>query len=110
MNATIPCTVVDDDETIEADTTIEVEAQWFAGWRETRFEPGEPAGYEVQVSRLNLTADLRGIVTDCARIVFDNGRAVCISVNPDEWQRADAVDIDDDELRAEIAAYLEAWP
>lgn len=107
MNTTIPCTVVDDDETIEADTTLDVEAQWFRGFPETRLDPGEPAGYEVQASRLNLTADLRGIVTDCARIVFDNGRAVCIAVNPDEWQRADAVDIDDDELRAELAAYLE---
>lgn len=107
MNTTIPCTVVDDDETIEAGTTIDVEAQWFAGWRETRLDPGEPAGYEVRYAQLNLTPDLRAITTDCARIVFDNGRAVCVSVNPDEWQRVDAVDIDDDDLRAELAAYLE---
>lgn len=107
MNTTIPCAVCDDEETIEVATTIDVEAQWFAGWRETRFEPGEPAGYEVTRSRLNLTPDLRAIVTDCARIQVDGGRAVAVSINPDEWQRAEAVDIDDDELRAELAAYLE---
>ena len=107
MNTTIPCTVVDDDETIEADTTIDVEAQWFAGWRETRFEPGEPAGYEVWSSRLNLTADLHAIVTDCARIQVEGGRPVVVSVNPDEWRRAEAVEIDDDDLHAALVAYLE---
>lgn len=108
MNTLIPCTVSDDDDLVCDDTTLDVDAQWYRGFPETRHEPGEPAGYEVQSCRLNLTSDLRGIVTDCARIQFDNGRAVAISVNPDEWQRADAVDLsdDDDVLRAAVA-YLE---
>lgn len=107
MNATIPCAVCDDDETIEVETTIDVEAEWYRGFRETRFEPGEPAGYEVRYTQLNLTADLRAIVTDCVRIQVGCGRPVPVTINPDEWQRADAVEIDDDALRAELAAYLE---
>lgn len=107
MNTLIPCTVTDDDDLVCDDTTLDVDAQWYRAYPETRLSPGEPAGYEVQSARLNLTADLRGIVTDCARIVFDNGRAVEIAVNPDEWQRAEAVDLsDDDDLRRVTEGYL----
>lgn len=105
MNTLIPCTVTDDDDLVCADTTLDVVAEWFRGFRETRFEPGEPAGYDIRLSRLNLTADLRGIVTDCARIEFD-GHSVVIPVNPDEWQRATAVDIDDEEFHDTLSRYL----
>lgn len=108
MNTLIPCTVSDDDDLVAADTTLDVDAQWYRAYPETRLSPGEPAGFEVQSCRLNLTSDLRGIVTDCARITIEPGCVATISVNPDEWQRATVVDIDDEELNSALGRYLDS--
>lgn len=106
MNTTIPCTVTDEDETVYADTTLDVVADWFEGWRETRTDPGEPAGYEVAYSRLNLTDDLRAIRTDCYRVQIQHGQPVFVFINPDLLP-APTVDLDSDDLHEALVSYLE---
>ena len=90
----------------EADAVIDVEAEYCPHHPATRIDPEEPAGYEIFSAKLQVDANLRGLVTDRVTLWVQGGREVEIDVDPELIAKVDALDLDDDLLMEELATYL----
>lgn len=101
---TVPATARANEQ--EADAVIDVEAEYCPYRSETRYEPAEPAGYEIFSAKLQVDANLRGLVTDRVTLWVQGGREVEIDIDPEQLAKVDAIDLDDESLRDELAAYL----
>ena len=90
----------------ETDALIDVEAEYCPYRPMTLHDPEEPAGYEIFSAKLQVDANLRGLVTDRVTLWVQGGREVEIDIDPEHLAKLDAIDLDDETLRDEIAAYL----
>lgn len=98
---TIPCTVSDEYHEAVLTGVLEILAEH----QLAEPDAGLPAGLEFQYTRLHVTPEMRAFTTDCLLVRVDGQREVAISHNPDVMLGAH-IDIDDDGLREEVAAYL----
>ena len=91
---------------IEHDARIDVEAIYCPAIPMTLHDPAEPAGYEICTAKLNVDENMRGLVTDGLIVRVPGGRPVEIEVDPEQFAKLDAIDLDDETLRDELSTYL----
>ena len=90
----------------ETDAVIDVEAEYCPYRPMTLHDPEEPAGYEIFSAKLQVDANLRGLVTDRVTLWVQGGREVEIDVDPEQLAKLDAIDLDDETFRDELSRYL----
>lgn len=100
----MPATVIADEAAYHR--YLSVEAEYCDALPETRTDPGEPAGYEVFSAKLMIDEHLRGRVCNQITIWVEHGSPIDVAVDPEWLAQRDALDIDDEDLRDEITAYL----
>lgn len=107
MNEVIGVYVMSADGKREVDGELTVVAHYRPGYRETRYEPAEPADYEVEKADLKLTDDIIHCLDGdgCLTIQVPGQRRVVVGVSPDDIKRREA-SLDDVDLTYAISDYL----
>lgn len=103
----IPCSIRDESESVEYQTQLEVNSNYVGYLPSTLTDPEEKAGHEVYGIRLRITEQMRSLSGDTFSVTVEGRPAATVSLDGVEFLFANWFDIDDCDLRDEVAAWLD---